>query len=360
MSPTPRYIPILKGKLGEFSALDKAAEDAKVNMVPLIEVVPEFVADGERDDPARIKASCEKAAKRLGENWGSRPALIDAGLLPLSLDVGNGMTATEIVCRHAEQWKVQAVPVVRLDDSDRVWSDVRVLHEEFGRGVGIRLIGEDLDEDGEDIDERVDALLGRAKLDRGQADLLLDAGAVDGEVAVLGIARLMTSLLKSLDRVDEWRSVTVMSGAFPADLGMYPPGVIGEYQRHDADIWAHVMNRRRLPRRPDYGDYAVSHPVLPVGSIGTPAPQLRYTVSDRWLTLRVKRNDPRGYSQIFEVCERIASHPDFAGSALGWADTWIEERSQGGRTGNATTWRQVGTAHHFDFVTRRLASLGEP
>jgi hypothetical protein len=169
----------------------------------------------------------------------------------------------------------------------------------------------------------------------------------------------MTSLLRGLERVDEWRSITVLSGAFPADLGMHPAGVVGDYQRYDADIWAHVMNRRRLPRKPDYGDYVIAHPILPTGSIGTSTPQLRYTVSDRWLTLHGRRNDPRGHSQIFEVCERIATHPDFAGAALGWADAWIEGKGNG-KTGNATTWRQVGTVHHLDFVTHRLASLGEP
>jgi Beta protein len=341
--------------MGEFSALHKISDTAKRGLVPLVEVVP----DGERDLPSDIRASCEKAAKRLGDNWGTCTAFIDAGLLDLSLDSGNGMSATESVCRYSEQREVRSIPVVRLDDVDRAWSDVAVLHREFDRGVGIRLVGADLDEDGEDIDEMVDALLLRAGLDRRQADLLLDAGAVDGEVAVLGIARLMTSLLRSLERVDEWRSVTVLSGAFPVDLGWHPPGVVGEYQRCDADMWAHVMNRRRLPRKPDYGDYAIAHPILPAGSIGTPAPELRYTVSDRWLTLRGRRNDPRGHSQIFEVCEQIASHPDFAGAALGWADSWIEGKGNG-RTGNATTWRQVGTVHHLDFVTHRLASLGEP
>jgi Beta protein len=355
MRTVPRYVPVLKGKLGEFSSLRRVDADINAGILPLVEVIPE----GERDDPAAIRIVCEKAAKRLGDNWGTNAALVDAGLLELSVESGNGMTATELACRHAEQWEVRAIPAVRLDDGDRAWSDVGVLHAEFGRGVGIRLVGEDLDEDGEDVDEMVDARLTSAGLHRGEADLLLDAGPIDGEVAALGVSRLMTALLKSLDKVHEWRSVTVVSGAFPNNLGMHPAWVVGEYARYDADVWAHVMNRRRLPRAPDFGDYAIAHPVLPVGNVGTPAPQLRYTASDRWLTIRAKKNDPRGYAQIFEICERIAEHPDFAGAALGWADSWIENKGNG-RTGNATTWRQVGTTHHLDFVTRRLATLGEP
>jgi hypothetical protein len=353
---TPRYVPVLKGKSGEFAALQRLDKASVAGLTPLIEVVRE----GEADDPAMIRASCDKAAKRLGDNWGTgtNRAYIDAGLLSLSTDIGNG-TALAHVCRSAEEWKVLAVPVLRLDDGERAWNDVAVLDAEFGRGVAIRLVGDDLDEDGEDIDEAVDSLLTRADMNRSQADLFLDAGALEGEVAVLGVARLMTALIKSLDQVDEWRSITVISGAFPADLSKHPAGVMGEYQRHDADVWAHVMNRRRLPRSPDYGDYAIAHPILPAGFLGAPAPQLRYTVSDRWLTLRAKRNDPRGYSQIFDVCEQIAQHPDFAGEALGWGDSWIARRGSG-RPGNPMIWRQVGTVHHLDFVTRRLASLGEP
>jgi hypothetical protein len=101
----------------------------------------------------------------------------------------------------------------------------------------------------------------------------------------------------------------VTAGAFPADLADYQPWTIGEPGRYDAALYDHLLQRRRLPRSPTYGDYAVTSPILVTGLPDRAAPQLRYAVADRWLALKGGRNDPRSNNQFYDVCERIAGHP---------------------------------------------------
>jgi hypothetical protein len=344
-----------KGRQGEFTALSAISPATRAAIEPVIEIVPE----GERDDASQVQASVNKCATKLGNVWGKQRAFLDATHVDMSVDLG-GHGPVYAACDSAEDWGVLAVPVLRLDDPELARQDVAALHRQFGRGVCIRLIGEDLDEDPIDLEDAINTLLSGCGLDRSNADLILDASAVDSEISSRGAARMIGSLLRDLDDLDDWRTITVAGGGFPADLSAYDPWVIGERPRFDADLWAHVMNRRRSRRIPDYGDYAVAHPLLSVTGVAfAPAPQLRYTIDDQWLILKGRRKDPEGHAQFYRICDMIRQDLRFAGAAIGAADLRIANPYAQG-PGNATIWRQLGTTHHLDFVVQRLTTLGEP
>jgi len=227
------------------------------------------------------------------------------------------------------------------------------------RGACVRLGGDDVTEDPDDVNEALARMMSHLSMGREDVDLLIDLGAV-GPDSVRAKALAARLLLRYLEGVKEFRSVTVAAGAFPADLSDFSPWQQGEQPRSDADLWAEVL-RRRVPRAPDYGDYAVAHPMLSTGRPFAPAPQLRYTTAGHWLILKGDRRDERGARQFYDICQAIAASPEFAGAGLGWADARIADpRGHGAGPGNATTWRQLGTAHHLDFVVRRLTTLGEP
>jgi hypothetical protein len=257
------------------------------------------------------------------------------------------------------EMKVVATPVVRLSNEDQVLADIAKTHAETQGGAALRLNAEDMDEDIEDIDDAVNSLLRRLSIRRSNVDLILDVGVVNGDLAVRAGSRLVTDVLRGMTDVEEWRQIVVTAGAFPADLSAIQPWVMGELQRFDAALWDHLRGRRRLVRYPVYGDYAVAHPILSNGPSFPAAPQLRYTVADRWIVLKGRRNDPRGHEQFYEICDTIAGHPDFVGGALGYADARIVNARRYG-PGNASTWRELATIHHVDYVVQRLTNLDEP
>ena len=181
-------------------------------------------------------------------------------------------------------------------------------------------------------------------------------------------SQLRTVIGRTAKRLETWAGSRLL-----LDAGFLPPdpvpgdefGTLGNSVMAaidhgiDATLYDYLRQRRRLPRIPTFGDYAVTHPGLVAGLPYRSVPQLRYCVADRWLVLKGRLNDPRGHDQFFEICERIATHPDFVGAALGIADARIANpRSKG--PGNAATWREVGTTHHLDFVVRRITTLDEP
>jgi Beta protein len=352
--PDTLYVPVLKGRQGEFAALAAIQPVTRRHILPLVEIVP-----GPADERGAIRSFVNKTVMKL-RPWAGSRLLLDAGLLPIDLQLHDGVGAVAYSVITALNNGLSATPVVRLSDEPLALTDAAQVHADCGGGVAIRLSVEDMDEDSEDIDEALSEALRRLKVDRPEADLVLDVGAVNGDLAVRAGSRLVTDLLRDITDIDEWRGVIVTAGAFPVDLSSVQRWVIGELPRYDAALWDHLQGRRRITRTPTYGDYAVAHPVLATGAAFPAAPQLRYTVADRWLALKGGRNDPRGHEQFYDVCEVIAAHPEFAGAALGKADARIANARANGRPGNAATWREIGTAHHLDYVVRRLTTLGEP
>lgn len=347
----PRYVPILKGKRGEFDALTHLEAGSRANVYPLIEILP---SPEEQD----VVHDVDKALTALATRWPFDPIMLDVGYFDLepngdgSTPVGTAMDATIGRLAHA-------VPVFRLADGVEVRADVARAVDRDGHGAAVRIIGEDLDLFPDELNADVSKAMADTGVNHEDLDLVVDIGVVSGDVAVLGGSRLLVSLLRDLNGLARFRSVTVASGAFPVDLSNVTPWTLGEHSRDDATLYNRVVSRP-LPRTIDYGDYVIAHPLLTTGVPFAPPPQLRYTVADRWLTLKGRRNDERGNSQFYEVCARIGAHPDFVGPGLGWADKRISAGPAGGGPGNATTWRTIGTVHHVDLVTTRLTNLGEP
>jgi hypothetical protein len=354
--PEVLYVPVLKGRQGELAALGNIQPLTRQSILPLLEIVPRSVEESER--PGHLRTVINRAAKRL-ETWAGNRLLLDAGFLPSEAAPGDEFGAVGSSVTAALDIGVDATPVVHIDDDPQAYHDAATLHSELHRGVAIRLGPQDLDEDSEDIEAVLAELLELLRAERREVDLVLDLGTVNGDLSVRAGSRLVADALRGLTAIEEWRNVIVTGGAFPADLSAFEPWTLGEAPRYDATLYDHLRQRKRLPRIPAFGDYAVTHPVLVAGMPFPAPPQLRYCVADRWLVLKGRRNDPRGHEQFYEICERIASHPEFVGAGLGNADARVAN-PRGKGPGNAATWREVGTTHHLDFVVRRITTLGEP
>lgn len=349
--PEPVYLPVLKGRQGEFTALADIQPVTRRAVIPLIEIVP-----GPLDDAATVRAIVDKTLRTL-RGWAGSRLLLDTGWLPGEIELRDGAGALGYATDTAARAGVEATPVVRLNDAEPAYRDAR-LRAESGDGIAVRLNVEDMDEDPKDLEEALTALLGRLGHTPAEVDLLLDLGPVDGDNAVRAGARLVRDVLHDLPEPDAWRELVVLAGAFPTDLQAVQPWTLGELPRRDAMLHDH-LRQRPLPRVPTFGDYAIAHPLLVTGPAFPAAPQLRYTASDRWLVLKGRRNDPEGYEQFYRVCEAIAQHPEFAGAALSKADARIAHPRREG-PGNASTWQAIATTHHLDYLVHRLTTLGEP
>ncbi|MGH3906177.1 MAG: beta family protein [Pseudonocardiaceae bacterium] len=349
--PEPVYLPVLKGRQGELTSLADIRPVTRRAIVPLVEIVP-----GPLDDEPTVRAVVDKTIRKL-KVWSGSRLLLDTGWLPGDIQLPGGVDVLGYATAAAAAAGIEATPVVRLNGAELARRGAR-RHTESEDGIAVRLNVEDMDEDPEDLEEALTALLRRLGRTPAEVDLLLDLGPVDGDVAARAGARLVRDVLHDLPEPEAWRGVVVLAGAFPADLQAVQPWTLGELPRRDATLHDR-LRRRPLPRVPTFGDYAVTHPLLVTGPAFPAAPQLHYTASDQWLVLKGRRNDPEGHEQFYRVCEAIAQHPEFAGAALGKADARIADPRRNG-PGNASTWRAIATTHHLDYLVHRLTTLGEP
>jgi hypothetical protein len=364
------YVPILKGRLGEFTALSNTASDVLDRFTPLLEVVPgavEFDDDGD-PTPESVTADVTRFIDRAVAKWANRPMIVDASLLPGS--PGARPPIVELIegCRRRGQ---PVVPVVRPSDSDDLIGGVR---DAAGGGTlaitpssaCIRLAGEDLDDTNVPLAEAINRVLGVLAMRPDEIDLVLDFGAVSDEQAAGFAARIARLTLGELPYVDDWHTLALAAGAFPTDLNAVQPNVLSAITRYDAGIWRGVRGRV-TGRVPSFADYAIAHPVMPATAGFAPAPQLRYTVSQEWLVMKGRKTDRRGAQQFFDICRAVANHPEFTPD-LSWGDRRIamtterddDSLAQDPGTGNAMTWRAIGTSHHIAFVVNRLATRDEP
>lgn len=372
MRDQSHYIPILKARLGEFTALRNMGEARSAQFTPLIEFMP---TGDELDDetgepiPEKVSATVLKTSSRLYENWnGSQDLIVDLHALP---PVEDYFPAANIIDEFYERDESKVIPVCRPMDSDSV-ALIERLRESLGRfdkrEVCIRLSDEDLDERDEPMAKTLDRLLSQLRTQPDCVDLVIDFGAVN-EASASFAARIARLVILDLPHRDEWKSLTLAAGGFPNALDGVSPWRLADLPRWELTTWRNVRDRLQDKLRvPSFGDYAVAYPSQQAGVPFAPAPQIRYTASEAWLVLKGRKNDRRGSAQFFDICEVVAQHPEFT-SELSWGDTQIAEKAQfahldpvpnGARSGNAMTWRAIGTSHHIAHVVDRLTTRGEP
>lgn len=355
-----RYVPILKGKPAEFTALQNADAAVRGGILPIVEVIP----PADETDAAAMEGACRLAVTKLADGW-AEPVAVDAGYLDQTLTTLGGLTAVEVLAQAARSRGLPFLPVVRLSDvPDTVAAAGRVVAAD-GLGAVVRVGGDDLEEDVSTLDIWLRDLCADLRLTQGDVDLIIDVGAIGQGTSVALAARVVRDLINGLANIAAWRTLTVASGAFPADLSTVATGTMGLLPRLDAQLWQD-LRARPLMREPDFGDYAIQHPALPSGAGFAPAPQIRYTVDTAWRIHKGSKKDPRSNRQFFDICAALVASGEYAGAALSWGDQHIARAAASASgseqvgPGNATTWRQVGTSHHLATVVNRLATTGAP
>lgn len=363
-----QYIPILKGKQGELRALAEMLPEHYEGARPLLEVIGAANGAGYGGRASALDGNVRKIT---GAWRSDRPPIaIDAIDLEPEADTDSddtptGTPAIRELIDALRDAHVQALPVVRLADPPDTFEALRESCQRDGHGALIRVTPSDLDDSVLPLYQLIDGRVADLGITTpGDVDVLLDFGAVADENAVALASRLGRFLIGDLTR-EPWRTVAVAAGAFPSDLSGVQANTVGSIPRLDKRLWQ-SLNRIQLDRPLDFADYAVAHPLLPVGGAFAAPPQLRYTIDDSWLVMKGRRQDRRGHAQFYDICSTIARLPEaHFDPRLSWGDSYINSAAQSVdapviTTGNASTWRSIATSHHVGWVVRSLRERDEP
>lgn len=348
------YVPILKGKLGEFIALGHMAPEVQASVRPVMEVVP----DGEVRDILETfrRHACDQLPPGLD-------LAVDCGALWQHGPVGGGWQGPPLswLSEAFGFWLLTLIPVFRPDDPKRALAEVRDVQRMHGGGAVMRLGSDRLPADLAQADRQTAETLSWLSLAPEETDLLLDSGHISGDAAVADAVPRVLHALRWASRTS-WRSVTVASGAFPSTLRGLPRERLHALHRWDAALWrkaAHAFHGRT----PDFGDYGITHTAMSVAPGRRAAPNLRYTVGEDW-AVAVAHNHHPGNDGFFALCEDLR-HSDLwpaHGESISWGDAQLDlcagrRRRKAGRPAD---WRAWATSHHLAVVTGSLRTLGLP
>jgi hypothetical protein len=353
------YVPILKGKEGEYNALRELTPAIKEGLTPLIEPIP-IPYDFANEVPAKtVDEHLANFISKIVLNWGLGTIFFDLDWIPESERMADGRHPLKFIFDGARTAGSQAIPVTGLNRDAAYQDAVKDAIDSDHRGVCIRLESDDLD-DLSTLGSQLDTLVAFFGVAKSDVDLLVDFAAIDPQSAVpMQIAA--SSIIGTLPSIMDWRTLTFAASAFPPDLSRLAANSVTPLPRTEWTIWLWLAARRaRLRRLPTFGDYAIAHPgwteVDP--RLMKMSAQLRYTIDIEWLVFKARNTKDFGFGQFKQICAALIARPEYRGASFSWGDNAINDYANPSTgPGNATIWRKIGTNHHVTMVVTQIASV---
>jgi hypothetical protein len=348
----PAYVPILKARLGEFTAIEHAEDPVKKLIRPVLEVVPE----------AGLPTDVIRFYNRVAEHVPDGIVIgVDTCHLAARFGPKTAADAMLFISDYLANLRYPMLPVIRPGDESGLAQACSVAAVTHGLGACIRIGVAPQGYPGPPRFAEVERATFAAGLEPSSVDVLLDLGVVGQPDHV---ARAVDAARAGLAWAQQspWRSVTVAAGAFPRRLDDFPMLAATSVPRFDAAAWSQAVAGCPSAVPVGFGDYAVAHPELD-NSQGGPPPTIRYADGDFWQVYRWPKDRSGGHSRFFELCSALVRSPHWPqqGGKFSWGDEQIEAAAQGrGSRGTGRHWRSYSTSHHLAAVVGRLTSDGVP
>lgn len=351
-----RYVPIIKGKLGEFRALGELDDHIKDAIEPLIEVPPIPWDFGEEKADKTIEQHLLKFVPNLEKYWGeNRLAFIDLNFIPPDLRMDDGEHPLKRIFDNARAKELSLIPVVGLErDTDYIKIAKAILKQD-GRGVCIRIEATDIDD--ENMEDSLTALIKKIGVSVAETDIVIDLKVIQKDQIGL-LTRSVRDVIRSLPMIKEWRSIALVATAFPQSMSLFEPNSIGLTSRGEWQLWTNLLhNAAKIIRMPDFGDYTIVHPELldidpRIMQLGA---KIKYTVDNDWIIVKGTSIKRGGSEQTVELCRKLIIQRQFCGAEFCWGDRYIRGCANGTESyGNQTTWVTVGVNHHITYVVNQL------
>lgn len=368
------YVPILKGKQGEFDALQNIVSAKQIKrFTPLIEI-PQISAtyEGPRSPGVPSKTIDQHVAdvsENLVKAVQNLPAIfVDGFYIETEDDLQDGSSPIDAVFGSLRAAGVSFVPVIGMDRVEDYADSVDNAIGIDKRGCCLRLVEADIDGIAE-LGAQISSLLGALSAKASNVDLLVDFGPRVPQRSTLPF------LIDALPFINEWRTFTIASSSFPADMRDVKPNSIKETNRDEWAAWLSLRTKSKVKRMPTFGDYGINHPILTEFNpfTMTMSPNIRYTADLNYVLAKGQAQPRKKWAdtpekvairaqlapgvQYPKLATMIKGHPACKGYPFSWGDEFIDKCSRKECVGNATDWRAVGMNHHIALVVQQIANL---
>ena len=327
-----RYVPLLRSKSGEATALQNLSNDDKDRVFPLVHVMPDIPAQF----VTRVGAGWQGRRMALDGHW----AFANTGSTVGFSTLANTLTGLGVLILPSME--VGAVPnyigaVQRIATAGR-------------NGVVVKSSLGDL--------LNLNSWLTEIRLPPTSVDLVVVAGHVP-DITLAALQPPTVHALANLSGANAFRSITLASSAAPKDFGALPHGQ-SSVRRLDWELWNNVAPN--VPFQLDYGDYGISHHDLtepPGFAMARATVSVRYTRDADWLVIKGRpTSGATGIpmpTQYLSHAMALVGAPGFGGIAGCWGDARIQQIAAGAiNSGSRPTWVMQSVSRHLSLVADRL------
>ena len=350
------YTPSLRWRQGEYQALFFMSEQLKDLICPLITIPPvEF--DFELGIPKKSPHEhIHPFAKRLNAKWGERPCWVDlhSTLREALMDDGRG--TYEHIFQELRAFNAHAVPVVSLDMTTAIRTNIRAIVAEDQRGVALRLRLIDLMDPATPI--AVPVIISEMGLTPAEVDLIIDLEAPNYEP--IDVFQLALSVqINALGDLYRFRNYTLIGTGFPESMAGIPKGSSTVPRQHWLIYKKMVDALTAEARVPCFGDYTVTHPEFVALNMRLlkPSGKIIYTIDDAWhIEKGGSFRDNR--AQMHTHSQNIHAASIYSGPGYSYGDLFIEQcATHATGPSNLSRWKCVCINHHMTIVLEDLATF---
>jgi len=356
------YVPILKGKMGEFRALSHLTPGIYTKLTPFFDIPR---PDDRWKD--RFHGYLAKKADYIHKNWGAlRAIFVDLFDIDLTLRTSSGQHYVQILFDELRNYNVLSIPVTGLDRDDDYNLSVANVIDTDRHGVCVRLLEDDI-ENPTDTYMNVSDLLSNLKAKPKDTHLILDFR----QLSQNDVSQLIDDtviFLKNFGNLKKWNTLTIAGSGFPDNMGGINKNSSKLIPRTELDLWERVLmegKRRKLIRYPAFGDYGISHPdILDFNLAFNPAAKIRYTLPRNWLVIKggglkrkIKGKMSRDYAQFHTLAASMCRNSNYYGRDYSYGDLFIFNCAQHlVGSGHLPKWIEVDTNHHLTLVAQQIAN----
>ncbi|KKS03100.1 MAG: hypothetical protein UU64_C0006G0009 [candidate division WWE3 bacterium GW2011_GWF2_41_45] len=343
------YIPVLRWRAAEKTALQKMGSKQKNLITPFIEVfMPQATVT--KTPETRLEEQNSNFAGQLSEVWGKEAFFLDTHLLPQEYQTAT----TEYLLRSCVNSQLKVIPVLNFDSTEKLRQLAVNTTTNPSDEVCLRIFLKDLQN--EDINQKIHDFLNSLNLLPTQIHFMVDLKYLDAdEVPVY-------ELINNLDIVTTCKTFFVAGGSFPKDLS--EGFILGENHviRKEWNLWQTLI-AKLTKRKPSYSDYTTQHPIFyEPRTVSNFSASIRYTLEKDWLVMRgqgVLTPNSAGYRGFLANAQLISGSEVFKGPDFSYGDQFLQEKGSdlNSKPGNASNWVCVGISHHLAQVAHQVSNL---
>ena len=346
------YVPVLKVKRAEKSALAGISFSLRQHILPLLEIV-------KRTDESVDKHLNTSFAGLAASLVGYHRCMLDAREL-----APDGTPGAKAAFDRAIAHGIAFTPVTGISRLDDVSSAIALAQT---HGIAIRLTEANFESHG--LPGDLTSFLLHHHILPSTVDLIVDLGDV-GDLIPAGIMHKTRHFLDDVPNKGQWRTLTVTGTAFPRGMGIVERNSSKSISRAEWLAWRDGLYRQRasLERLPTYSDCAIQHPLGVEGfdvRYMQASPTVRYALDHEWLLIKGETSRATPAREQFPNLATQLVYGHLQGQYRGRSHCEgcrLVQNSANGlpRLGSPEIWRKIGTIHHITTVRDGLEALQWP